>query len=121
MIEVEQEPGRPLLVLTVTGIVHADDYAQSMPRFKELTDAVRPVALLADWTELDGWDEEAASLRLFIRLEARSAFQRVGILADEAWADEIDRLREVTGISIRRFPPSDRESALAWLDPDSHS
>lgn len=120
MIEVEKEPERPLLVLKVTGVVHADDYAQTMPKFKELTAAVHPVALLADWTELEGWDEEAASMRFFIRLESRSEFQRMGILAADAWTDEVDRLREVTGIPIRRFDPSERESAIAWLDPDSH-
>ena len=59
-------------------------------------------------------------MRLFVRLESRSSFQRMGVLAADAWVDEIDRVREVTGIPIRRFEPSEWESALAWLDPDSH-
>ena len=119
MIEIAKEPERPLLLVKATGVVHADDYAGAMPEFKELAAKIHPKGLLTDWTELEGWDEEAESVRFFVRLEVRSEFERIAVLADDAWIAEISRLRDVTATEIRHFPPSEREAALAWLDSDS--
>ncbi len=43
----------------------------------------------------------------------------VAILANRAWDAEVSRLQEVTSLTIRRFPPSDRQSALAWLESNT--
>ena len=73
-----------------------------------------------DWTELKGWDEEAESTRFIVRLGLHATFERVAVLADRAWNAEVRRLQEVTHLLIRRFRPLDRQTALAWLDANTH-
>ncbi len=116
MLEINPEPGKPYLVFKVSGLVRMDDYAQRMPEFKKLVAETHPRGLLCDWTELQGWDEEAESLRFFARLELRPNFERIAILASRAWDAEVRRLKEIMNLQVRRFPPSDRESARAWLE-----
>lgn len=118
MIELAREPGKSVLVCKATGVIRLRDF-ESMPEFEELIAEVRPKGLLIDWTELEGWDEEAESARFSIRLELRKHFERAAILGESRWEAEMSRAEEVTGIPIRRFEASERQSALAWLDPDS--
>ncbi len=119
MFEINTEPGKPLLVVKASGLVRAGDYAERMSEITKLVAETHPRGLLCDWTELKGWDEEAESIRFFARLELRTKFQRVAILADRAWDAEVSRVQDVTNLPTRRFPPSDRQSALAWLESNT--
>lgn len=119
MIELIHEPGKPYLVVKASGLVRADEYVQRMAEFNKLVAETHPKGLLCDCTELQGLDEEAESLRFFARLELRSNFERVAILANRAWNAEVSRLQEIVNFPVRRFPPSDRESAQAWLESTS--
>ncbi len=119
MFEINPESGKPLLVVKASGLLRAGDYMERMPEFVKLVAETRPRGLLCDWTKLKGWDEEAESIRFFARLELHAKFERVAILADRAWDAEVSRLQEVTNLPIRRFPPSDRQSALAWLESNT--
>ncbi len=92
---------------------------ESMPELEELIAEVRPKGLLLDWTELEGWDEEAEAARFSVRLEVRRHFERLAILGGSRLDAEMSRLEEVTAIPIRRFEASERQAALDWLDPNS--
>jgi hypothetical protein len=116
MFEIDHEPGKPYLVVKVSGLVRADDFVQRMPEFEKLVAETHPRGILFDWTKLQGWDAEGESIRFFARLEIRRHVERVAILADGAWQAEVGRLKEVLNLPVRRFPPSDRQSALAWLE-----
>ena len=120
MIEINPEPGKPYLVVKVSGLVRTDDYAQRMPEFERLFAETHPRGLLCDWTELQGWDAEAESIRFFARLELRPHVERMAILANRAWDAEVRLLEEIMSIPIRRFPPSDRQSAQAWLESTNY-
>ncbi len=119
MLELNPEPGRPLLVAKASGLVRADDYQVFMPEFDKLTAENRRRGLLFDWTELEGWDEEAESVRFCARLAQSAKLECVAVLADIAMNSEVRRLQEVMNLPVRRFPPSDRQSALAWLESNS--
>ncbi len=119
MFEVSSEPGKPVLVFKVSGLVQLSDIVERMTEVHALIAQVRPRGLLCDWTELKGWDEESESLRFFARLEVRDKFERVAILADKAWHAESSRLQDIMNVPLRRFRSSDRETALAWLEADS--
>lgn len=121
MFEMDKVPHRPLLRLKVTGLVHADDYVDSVPKLKGLIAEHDPVGLLCDWTELMGWDEEAESIRFFLRLELRSEFERIAILAESNWDHEVNRLHEVTVVPVQRYPAMDSEAAMAWLESGTES
>ena len=119
MVEIGREPGISVLVIKASGLITAGDIFEHMPELKKLIDEIQPKGLLGDWTQLQGWDEEAESVRFSIRLDLRHDFERIAILADEDWDSEISRPQEVTNLPIRRFASSDRQAALAWLDPDT--
>ena len=119
MFAINPEPGKPVLVAKLFGFVRASDFLEGMPIFEKLVAETHPRGLLCDWTELKGWDEEGESIRFAARLELHDKFERVAVLADRAWDAEVSRLQEVTRLPVRRFPPSDRESALAWLESNT--
>jgi hypothetical protein len=119
MLELYPEPGKPILVLKASGLVRAGDYVEPMSEFQKLVAETHPRGLLCDWTELKGWDAEVESLRFFARLELRAKFERMATLADRAWDAEVSRLQDVTNLPVRRFPSSDRQTALAWLESNT--
>ncbi len=116
MIEIYADPGKPYLVLKASGLIRAEDYESRMPEFVKLVAESRPKGLLCDWTDLKGLDAEAESLRFFVRIQIRSIVRRAAILADRAWDAEVQRLDELVDFQVRRFAPSDRRSAQAWLE-----
>ena len=115
----DQECGGSVLVIKQSGTIRAAYYLDQMLVIKNRITKIQPKGLLLDWTELVGWDEEAESIRFIARLELRSSFARVAILADKPWGKEISRLKEVSNLPIRQFSDSDRQSALAWLESGS--
>ncbi len=119
MFEINQESGGSVLVIKQSGTMRAADYLDQMLVIKNQTSEIHPKGLLLDWTELVGWDEEAESIRFIARLELRSSFERVALLADKPWGKEMSRLKEVSNLPIRQFSDSDRQSALAWLESGS--
>ncbi len=118
MFEIIPEPERPVTVIRASGLLRASDYEDTIPELKSSVAETPHRALLFDWTDLKGWEEEAESIRFFARLDLRALFERVAILADKAWEPEVNRLREVSALPVRRFPPSDRGAALDWLESD---
>ena len=117
MLEISREPGRSVIILKELGIIQTDHYLEFLPELKELVDEIHPTGLLLDWTQLNGWNEESESVRFYARLDFRSYFERIAILADEGWGAEISRVQEVMHLPVRHYPTSDRQAALAWLDP----
>ncbi len=119
MFEINPEPGKPLIVVKASGLIRAGDFEERMPEFAKLITETHPRGFLFDWAELKGWDEEAESIRFVARLELHAKFECMAILADRAWDAEVSRLQEVTNLPIRRFPLSDRQLALAWLESNT--
>lgn len=119
MYEISPEPGKPLLVVKASGLIRAGDYEGHLSKLEKLIAETHPRGLLLDWTELKGWGEEAESIRFLARLELRSKFERVAVLADRAWDAEVSRLQDIAHLPVRRFPTSDRQSALAWLESNT--
>ncbi len=119
MLEIKPEPGKRFLVVKLSGLIRAADYEEQMLEFNKLVAETNPRGLLCDWTELNGWDEEGESIRFIARFEQRANFERLAVLADEAWDAEVNRFQEVMNLPTRRFPPSDRPTALAWLESNT--
>ena len=118
MIELGKEPGKSVLVVKAPAVIRLRDF-EAVLDIEKLVAEVRPKGLLLDWTELEGWDEEADSARFSARLELRKHFERMAIIGGARWEAEMSRLAEVTGIPVRRFEATERQAALDWLDPDS--
>ena len=119
MLEIDQEVGIPVLIIKQSGVIRAGDYSDRMLEIKDRITDLQPKGILLDWTKLVGWDEEAESIRFFVRFELRDSLERVAILADEPWEKEISRLKEVSNLPVRQFPVADRQIALTWLESGS--
>ena len=119
MLEITQEPGRAVLVMKEAGLVRAREFGEQMPKLAKLAAETQPPCLLIDWTELEGWDPEAESIRFSIRIELRDKFARIAVLAERDWDADVHRLEEIVQFPVRRFAPAEREAALAWLESDS--
>lgn len=118
MFEFGREPGRAIVVCKAPAVVrlrHLDEVIE----LEKLIAEVRPMGLLLDWSQLEGWDEESESARFLVRLELRKHLQRVAVLGESRWEPEVGRLQEVTGVPVRHFHPSERQAALDWLDANA--
>lgn len=116
MFEITVEPGKPVLVLKASGLMRADDYLECMPEFDNQIAGTNPKGLLLDWTELKEWGEDTKSIAFLARIEHRSKFVRTAVLANATWTSEISDLEQATRRPVRRFPTSERQSAMTWLD-----
>ena len=119
MFEIYSETGKHVLVAKLIGLVRAGDFFEGMPILEKLVAETRPRGLLCDWTELTGWDEEGESIRFAARLAMQDKLERVAVLADRVWDAEVGRFEEAIHLPVRRFSPSDRQSALDWLESDT--
>ena len=96
--------------------MRAHDYFECMPELDNQIAYANPKGLLLDWTRLTGWDKDTVSVVFLARIDYRSKFERIAVLADATWTSEIGDLEEATRRPVRRFPTSDQQSAMAWLD-----
>ena len=116
MIEIHAAAGKSYLVVRLSGVVNSSDFTEGMCKFDQLVIETQPVGLLIDWTDLADWGVEAEGLRFLARTEHRSTFERIAIIASDAWEAEVNRAEEILSGSVRRFSPSARESAEDWLE-----
>ncbi len=119
MFEIYQETGKHVLVAKMIGLIRASDFFEGMPIFEKLVAETDPRGLLCDWAELTRWDEEGESIRFAARLAIHDKIERVAVLAGRVWDAEVGRFEEVIHLPVRRFPPSDRQSALDWLESNT--
>jgi hypothetical protein len=74
------------------------------------------VRVLVDWEELEGWEPGARTVSSWFGRVHHDRMQRMAVVADIRWTDEVKRIQDVLApTEVRAFPPSKREAALAWL------
>lgn len=115
MYEITREPEYGCLVITLQGEIGLEDYSRGVPELEKLVEETQVKRLFLDWTELTGWDKEAESFRFHARREMSDRIERVAVLAERDWDDEIRWAQETFNLQFRRFPPSERQAALEWL------
>ena len=115
MIEIHTNTEKSHLIVKLSGVVNSSEYAEAMPTLEQLVADTQAKGLLLDWTDLEGWTEQAESLRFLARLKHRSTFSGLAIIADGDWEAEVERCQTIMDFSVRRFPPSDRQAAEDWL------
>ena len=116
MFEIKAEREKSIIVIKASGVIQADDYEEATLTLGRLIEETAPTGLLIDSTDFSGWADGATqSLRLFNITKFRSKFQRIAILADVTWTAEITDFEDMARVPVRRFAPSDRQSAEDWL------
>lgn len=77
------------------------------------------VRVLMDWEQLEGWEPGAKEVSSWFARVHNDRMQRMAIVADSKWSDEVNRMRDVMApTQVRAFAPSKRDAAMAWLEND---
>lgn len=118
MIEIQTDTEKRLVLITVSGVVRPADFQVSMPKLIEAVNGWDSFRVLLDWETLEGWEPAAESDAFNARLRFRSKLQRVAVMADPKWGDEIRRLSDTLYCEVRCFNLSERDQARAWVSAD---
>lgn len=98
------------------GVVTEDDVSAFFGRIEPIFLMEKPLRLLMDWTDLEGFAPGARSVTTWFGLHHWAFVERVAILCDALWESEVDRIRDTCkGATVQQFGPGDRETALEWL------
>lgn len=116
MIELLPETTGNLIAVKMSGTVTEAELDMYFGRVEEIFLKERIEHLLLDWSELDGWAPGARTVGTWFGMHHRALMGRVAILADDIWADETLRITDIfQSATVRRFTPSEREQAMAWI------
>src|SRR5512132_386371 len=119
MIEFLPETRGNLLAIKLSGTTTEQDYDKLLSQADDIFDRERIEHLVLDWEQLKGWAPGARSVGTWFGMHHRASIGRVAIIADEKWADEVLRITDIfKAATVRRFAPSERGAAFAWIRQD---
>ena len=114
------------IVITKTGMVRDADWDAAVSILDDkfgglasvhVTTADFPkLHVLMDWEKLEGWEKGARSTCTWFCMGNQGVIDRLAVIGDERWHDEIERLADIyKSAQIRYYSPMHREHALRWL------
>ncbi len=119
MIELLPETGKNLIAVKMWDTITEEDFGRYFVEADAIFDRERVEHLVFDWEQLKGWAPGARSVGTWFGMHHRAMVGRVAIIADENWADEVLRITDIfKAATVRRFAPSERATAFAWIRQD---
>ena len=116
MIEVLPLTKDRVIALKMTNMISAAEIDRCAEAIGPLLDDERRDFILLDWSELEGWEVGAKSVGTQFGMKSWASVVRIAIVAEPKWEDEQARIADVfRAATVRRFPPSQRDKAIAWL------
>lgn len=116
MIEVLPQTKDRVIALKMAKMVSEAEIDRCAEEIGPLLDDARRDFILLDWSELEGWEAGAKSVGTQFGMKSWASVVRIAILAEPKWEDEQARIADVfRAATVRRFLPSQRDKALAWL------
>jgi hypothetical protein len=116
MIKLEAGADGRTLLLTMSGMVSADDIDQAEENFPPLLADASICCVLLDWTALDGWEKGAKAVGTSFGMRHWATVRRVAVVGDARWDDETLRIADIyRAAEVMRFNPAHRAEAIAWL------
>lgn len=118
MLEVEHKD--EITICRAGGKLTKNDYDAAMPEIEhEIEQAERPLRMLIQLEDLQGW--EIGALWEDLKFDARhyDDFGRIAVLGDsdvERWGTVLSK--PFTGAEVKYFDRADRAAAEAWLKSD---
>lgn len=119
MYELISEGDSIVVTFKAIGMISDGDY-DSLNDAMEVIMGKHPyVRVLVDWEQLEGWEPGAKAVSTWFGRLHNEQIQRMAIVADAKWKDEVDRIRDVVApTEVRGFALSKRDAAMAWLKQD---
>ncbi len=120
MYELVPEGGDSIVVtFKAIGMLSDGDYDSLNEDMEALMSKLDFVRVLVDWERLEGWEPGAKAVSTWFGHVHNEQIQRMAIVADAKWKDEIQRIHDVVApTEVRGFAPSKRDAAMAWLKQD---
>lgn len=116
MIEVLPHPKDRVIAVKMARMISEAEIDRCAEEIGPLLDDERRDFVLLDWSELAGWEMGAKSVGTQFGMKSWATVVRIAILAEPKWEDEQARIADVfRAATVRRFLPTEREKALAWL------
>lgn len=114
------------IVITMTGNVSDADWDAAVLALEEklggqasihFTSAKSPkLNVLMDWEKLEGWERGARSTCTWFCMGNQDMVDRLAVIGNEKWRDEIDRVVDIyKKAQINFYLPSQREVPEKWL------
>lgn len=116
MIEVLPLTKDRVIALKMANMISETEIDRCAEAIGPLLDDERRDFILLDWSELEGWEAGAKSVGTQFGMKSWASVVRIAIVAEPKWEDEQARIADVfRAATVRRFPPSQRDKAIAWL------
>ncbi len=116
MIEVLPLTKDRMIALKMANMISTAEIDRCAEAIGPLLNDERRDFILLDWSELEGWETGAKSVGTQFGMKSWASVVRIAILAEPKWEDEQARIADIfRAATVRRFPPSQREKAIAWL------
>ncbi len=96
-----------LVEIRLSGIVALDEM-RDMEKMLQTRVPKGPLRMLLDWSDLQGWTEEAENERFWMRLQSRSSMKirSIAVVAQGKHFSEFSRLRDIfMGSQMQFFSP----------------
>jgi hypothetical protein len=124
MIAVDVQQGT--IGITMTGIVSDADWDAAVRAVDEKLGGLlsvhptlpgsRRLHLLMDWAGLNGWEKGTRSTCTWFCMGNQDMVDRVAVVADEQWRQEVLRLTDIyKHARLRLYKPAERQMAIDWL------
>ena len=118
MFEFQTDTEKRIVFIAAVGVIRPPDFQATMPELLGSVSGWDSFRVLLDWEALEGWDPAAESDAFNARLQFRHKLQRVAVIADQKWGDEIRRLSDTLDCEMRCFDLSERDQARVWIGAD---
>lgn len=115
-IQLNEEDGGKLLVVSVSGKLLADDYKHFVPEFERLAREHGKLRVLFDMTDFHGWEVGALWEDLKFDVKHFADIKQLAMVGDTKWEQGMAVFCEpFTSAQIRFFPHHDMTAARKWL------
>jgi len=119
MYELVPEDDSIVVTFKAIGMLSDGDYDSLNADMEALMGKHAFVRVLVNWEKLEGWEPGAKSASTWFGHVHNQQIQRMAIVADTKWKDEVNRIRDVVApTEVRSYSPSKRDAAMAWLKED---
>ena len=116
-IQLMEEQGGKLLDVRVSGKLSKEDYAEFIPELDRLVIRHGKVRILMEMDDFHGWNAGAAWEELKADVKHYSDVERVAMVGDKKWQEDLVRLAShFTGAEVRYFDRAELMQARAWVE-----
>ena len=108
-----------IYAIRARGRLTHEDYARWIPRIEALLQERRPISLLVELVDFQGWEREAVWDDLRFGLEHDADLRRIAIVGEHGWQKLLVKLiRPFFTAELRYFDREEIDRAWAWLRED---